>query len=39
MTQEQYNTCFADWAQKTETRLAQLCDIYLPAHSQIGSCP
>lgn len=36
MTQEQYNTCFADWAQKTETRLAQLCDIYLPAHSQIG---
>lgn len=36
MTREEYRACFAQWAQMTEERLAQLCDLYLPQQAQIG---
>lgn len=36
MTQQEYKVCFAHWAALTETRLAELCDAYLPARAQIG---
>lgn len=36
MTQEEYRARFSDWAQMTEKRLVQLCDLYLPAKAQIG---
>lgn len=37
MTHEVYQARFAERAQKTEARLAQLCDAYLPAGEQIGA--
>lgn len=36
MTKEEYRACFAFWAQSTEARLKELCDLYLPEKSQIG---
>lgn len=36
MTQEEYRACFSDWVQKTEKRLTELCDRYLPEKAQIG---
>ena len=36
MTQAEYRACFSDWAQKTEQRLTDLCDIYLPEQAKIG---
>lgn len=36
MTQQQYQVCFARWAEQTEQRLTELCDMYLPAAAQIG---
>lgn len=36
MTQQEYRSCFAKWAEMAEQRLAALCDAYLPAGSQIG---
>lgn len=36
MTREEYRARFAQWAQMTEERLAQLCDLYLPQQTQIG---
>lgn len=36
MTQAEYRACFSDWAQKTEQRLTELCDIYLPEKAEIG---
>lgn len=36
MTREEYHACFTDWAQTTEKRLVELCDLYLPEKAQIG---
>lgn len=36
MTQAEYRACFSDWAQKTEQRLAELCNVYLPETAKIG---
>lgn len=36
MTHEQYSACFSDWAHKTEERLKELCDLYLPEQAMIG---
>lgn len=36
MTREEYRACFAQWAQMTEERLVQLCELYLPHQAQIG---
>lgn len=36
MTHEQYSACFSDWAHKTEERLKELCDLYLPEQAKIG---
>lgn len=36
MTHEEYSALFSDWAQRTEERLAKLCDAYLPASAEIG---
>lgn len=36
MTQEEYHARFAQWAQMTEKRLTELCDVYLPQKARIG---
>lgn len=36
MTQEEYRTCFMQWAQMTEKHLTELCDVYLPQKARIG---
>lgn len=36
MTQEEYRSHFAQWAQMAENRLQQLCDMYLPGQAEIG---
>lgn len=36
MTEQEYRACFLAWAQGTEKRLEQLCDLYLPADSRLG---
>ena len=36
MTHEEYKQQFSSWAQLTEQRLAELCDIYLPQQSTLG---
>ena len=36
MKRDEYQTCFTKWAQKTEKRLTELCDKYLPANTRIG---
>ena len=36
MTHEEYKQQLTAWAQLTEQRLAALCDIYLPASSELG---
>ena len=36
MTQEEYRSHFAQWAQMAENRLQQLCDLYLPGQAEIG---
>ena len=37
MTHQDYQALFTERAQKTERRLAELCDAYLPAEEQIGA--
>ena len=36
MTQQQYKETAQAWAQRTEQRLAELCDLYLPQDAEIG---
>lgn len=36
MTQQQYKETAQAWAQRTEQRLAELCDVYLPQDAEIG---
>ena len=36
MKPEDYKHQFSAWAQLTEQRLAELCDAYLPAQSELG---
>ena len=36
MKSEDYKHQFSAWAQLTEQRLAELCDAYLPAQSELG---
>lgn len=36
MTQEEYQTHFTQWAQMSEKRLTELCDVYLPQKARIG---